>query len=816
MSDENETSVETPRALAGVRVIEIGCGVPTAFAARLLADHGADVVKIENLQCGRGHRDENGDSALFEFLNWNKRSFVPALDDSWLSGADILLIGRQCATDQLPQVDGEAALAAHPHLVAVTVSDFGSVGPYADYHATDLVVQAMSGMMTISGSSAREPLKHGLNTAAYGAGLNAAYAAVAGLLAAENTGVGVAIDVAVRDCLTSELVMNNAYFAFNGAVQGRAPRTGDPLDGHPISGPWGHLSLQTSARQSITRIADFFADRRFLDPRFDTPEGRVAHSEELAALIEEHLEAESARDVFLRGSGDGLIIGFAQGAGELLNCPQLNARDVFVEFAARNDSCLRWKLPARLANLSLTPTQVTSRAPRLGEHTEQIRAELKNCGEPKTAVQANVPLRGPLAGVTVLDLSVIFAVPYMAALLADLGAEVIKVEAPARLDQTRTDWGSYFDNDPGSDPWNRSATFQVVNRGKKSVVLDLSTEAGRAVLRRMIAGADIVLDNFTPRVLRGWGMTYESLASEHPELIMLSNTGYGSTGPWSGFKAQGTTLEATMGLMAVTGYAGGGPARAGQSAPDFYACWAGLLAICAALRHRRRTGRGQWIDLGMYQLGASLIPEALIHHQATGQDLPRVGVADLGAVLSDVFLTQDQRWLAVSAPERHHVDALAKTVGPVGDQTLSDAVRDWAAGTSVDDAVRTLQTAGVPAGLVHDARDLSADPQLRERGFYETVVVPTVGEPRSIIGRPYTWTSTATEARIAGPAPCFGADNRSVLREHAGLDDAEISALYEANIVTDSPLHAPVGRPMDFDLLIAKQTFTYVETRCSR
>ena len=189
----------------------------------------------------------------------------------------------------------------------------------------------------------------------------------------------------------------------------------------------------------------------------------------------------------------------------------------------------------------------------------------------------------------------------------------------------------------------------MLNRGKRSVVLDLSAPEGRAALLALVGQADVLLDNFTPRVMRKWGMTYDALAEVNPRLIMLSNTGYGSTGPWASFKAQGTTLEATMGLTSVTGYPDGGPAKAGQSYPDFLACWTGLLAVLAAVISREATGSGQWIDLGMYQLGATVIPEAIIGWQASGVEPPRLGDRDHDARAERVVRTAERdRLVAVS------------------------------------------------------------------------------------------------------------------------------------------------------------------------
>jgi crotonobetainyl-CoA:carnitine CoA-transferase CaiB-like acyl-CoA transferase len=823
-------------ALTGVRVLELAdrtattdrggpqglFGPPEAdaasFATRLLGDLGAEVVLVEaEAESGSAASESPERAALADgmrqFLHWGKRSVV--LDagasargrrDALVRSADIVVVGLHPTAARRAGCTAEELSTLNPVAVVTHVSPFGSDGPYADRTGSDLVLQAMSGVMAISGAADREPLKHGARTAVYSAGLNAAYASVAGLLSVERSGAGVVVDLAVRDCLTSELVMNNAFHEFAGLVQGRAPTVGDPLDGHPVTGGGGWMSLQTSARQPVEAFGRFFGDPRFDDERFSTPELRVANAAELSALIREHLAETPARELFERGSAAGLVIGFVQGPGDLLGCPHLAQRGVFAELPGATPAVRTWRLPAVLSELSRTPTRVRGPAPRPGEDTEAVLAELDTAraDQPARVVVRSAGSDGPLAGTRVVDLSVIFAVPYMGGLLADLGADVVKVEAPRRIDQTRTDWGGYLDNDPGADPWNRSGTYQVVNRGKRSLGLDLSTHEGRDVLCRLVATADVLIDNFTPRVLPGWGLGHDVLAALNPRLVMLSNTGYGSTGPWAAYKAQGTTLEATMGLMAVTGYADGPPARAGQSVPDFYACWAGLLAICAALRHRGRTGQGQFIDLGMYQLGASVLPEALLHRQVHGVDLPRVGAADHDALVSSVVPSLDG-WLAVSARTAEQLLSLRAVVGATH-TGVEPALRAYAGGRSADEAATLLQAVGVPAGPVLDAGDLAEDPQLCERGFYEDVAVRVAGGRRRLVGRPYVWRSAGSEVGIRRQAPDFGADNDRVLTDLLGLDPGTVARLREHGVVADAPIDPPPARPMDVDLLLAKGT----------
>ena len=400
-----------------------------------------------------------------------------------------------------------------------------------------------------------------------------------------------------------------------------------------------------------------------------------------------------------------------------------------------------------------------------------------------------------------------FAVPYLGGLLADLGAEVVKVEAPHRLDQTRALFGHpFFENDPTGDWWDRSGPFHVVNRGKRSLTLDLSQPEGREVLRELLVEADVLLDNFTPRVLRGWGMALEALHDLYPGLVTLSNTGYGSTGPWAAFRAQGTSLEATMGVSHLTGYTDGKPSKAGQSYPDFLACWTGLLAVLAALVHRERTGAGQHIDLGMYQLGPIVMPEALLYLQAHGEDLQRRGNEDLGVPASGVVpAAGDDRWLAVSVASR---DAVTAALGADPGDDVLGAIAAWARDRDAGEAAAALQAAGVPAGPVLDARDLLTSEHLRARGFYEEIDYGPGYGRRPVIGRPYRMEGAAAR----GPGPAFGEGNDDVLRGLLGFGEDRIARLRELGVIADAPTGVPTSlAPMDLDVLLASRSLIRVD-----
>jgi formyl-CoA transferase len=710
--------------------------------------------------------------------------------------------------------------AWNQRLTVVSISDFGQAGPWASWKATDLVLCAMSGVMQISGTTDREPLKRGLRQAAYTGGLTAAYTALLGYLDAAVTGAGALADVSLHECLLSEAVHNQPLYAFLGFVAGRRPATKDPLDGNAIPCADGEVTIQATSLIPPARLAQAFDDPRLERPEFSSREGRHVNAETLTTVLGEHVGARQGREFFEWGSRQGLLCGFVQDARELLSCPHLGARGVFTELPSGPTG---WRMPGRLAEFSSIPQLPPRPAPALGEHTLELLAELAGPGAERThhaprrsAPEAGSSSRGPLSGLRVLDFSTVFAMPYVAALLTDMGAEVIKVEAPHRLDQTRVDWGGCFDNEPGDDSWNRSTTFQVLARGKRSLALDARTPEGRAVLSRLIERTDVLIESFSPRVMTSWGMSYYELTAIKPDIVMLSNSGYGATGPWSSFKAQGTTLEATMGLQTYSGYREGPPSKVGQSYPDFLACWSGLLALMAALIHRDRAGEGQHIDLGMYQLGVSVMPEALLHEQAFGENLARAN-GDLDSVFSAVVPAEgDDRWLAVSVDDRSARERLSMIVGAAetdgGDHDqLAQALQAWAQRRDGFEAAQTLQEAAIAAGPVMDARDLMRSEHLRARSIYEPCEVGHGVGRRRILGRPYMWEARESTLCIRAPSPDFAEANDYVLRELLGLDAGEIAALRACGAVADAPVNPPVTPRIDVEAMLSAGALAAVD-----
>lgn len=844
MSPSEAAVGERPKALDGIRVVEIGAGVSAPFAARLWADLGADVVKVEppngdscrHMPTREDGVDRRARGLLFEILNRGKRSVVVdprrASEDlpGMIAHADILIVGDDVRLLEEWNLDIDALRGSWPTLTIVTVTAFGCNGPYRDWRASDLVLQAMGGLMSFSGDRDREPLKRGLRQIAYTAGLNAGFGGLAGVLAARRTERGAHVDVSALESVAAELVLNEPTYAFMGAIQGRRPSSKDPFSGEPVAVKDGFATIQTNSRTTLAMFADLLECPALAADEFNTQAKRIANAEELATIVSAALGRFRGSELFERASKAGLLAGFAQGARDLLQCPQLRHRGVFQACSVGltdGGPARRVKIPAAWVSLSSTPIGPSAAAPALGTHGPPsvvwsdaphrtpkaggaaVGSAACHAARPET----DRPRLGPLAGIKVLDLSSVVAVPLIGAMLCDLGADLVKVEAPDRLDQGRGPvFGPLFSNDPAQQPWNRSGAFQNLNRGKRSIGLNLKDPRGREILRQLVSQADILLENFTPRVMPGWSMSYAELAADNPRLIMLSNTGYGSTGPWSSFKAQGTSLEATMGVGSYTGYPGERPTKVGQSYPDFLAAWAGLNAVLATLLFRERTGKGQWIDLGMYQLGPFVIPEALIDVQVGQPDPGRTGNRDVDVLLSGVFPAEgDDRWVAISVDHEETMSHLADLVpgvphhlprAPAARQgACADAIRAlaaWTATRSARDATVALQRCGVAAGPVNDARDLLLDPHLYERCFYEEHDYGMDLGRVPLIGRAFRWTSSGSVVTIRGRAPNFGEHNDEVLDELCVGED-ERTVLRRDGVIADVPVSLPILASADLD-----------------
>jgi crotonobetainyl-CoA:carnitine CoA-transferase CaiB-like acyl-CoA transferase len=366
-------------------VLDLSEAIAGPFAARLLGDFGASVIKVEKPHGGDAARyfeplkadaPETERSLLFQYLNWNKRSVTLDLSQDsakpilkkLIENSDIVIESfrpGQLAAWGLPF---DKLFEWNPNAVITSVTNFGQNGPYADYEADDLIIYAMSGVMAISGREDLEPLKHGLQQAAFCAGLNAAYASLAARTVTSRFGGHEHVDLSIHECVSSELVANQPPYVFRGLVQGRPPRVKDVFAGDPLLTKEGFLTIQMGGGAPAEEFATLFGREEFRDPEMRSNRGD--RMEEVRAMLSEILAQKPARQWFEEGTALRLLVGMVQGAKDLLDCPQLEERKFFWDMD--HPATGKFRFPGEIVKLSKSPAQLRQRSPLLGEHTSEV------------------------------------------------------------------------------------------------------------------------------------------------------------------------------------------------------------------------------------------------------------------------------------------------------------------------------------------------------------------------------------------------------------------------------------------------------------
>lgn len=394
------------------------------------------------------------------------------------------------------------------------------------------------------------------------------------------------------------------------------------------------------------------------------------------------------------------------------------------------------------------------------------------------------PARLPLAGVRVVELCWAWAGPLAARLLSDLGADVIKLEGPRRPDAVR--FGTYPNDEPGERPWNRGGHFIKHGRGKRSLVLDLNAEQGKEAFRRLLASADIFLENNSPRVLPNLGFSYDTVRHINPRLVMVSMPGFGSDGPLRDWVAFGLNIEAMTGQSSITGYEDEGPVRSAVPYGDPVAGLHAAIAAMSALRRARRTGEGCHIEIAQNESLLNLMAEPLIEAQV-GPEPPRPGVRDERFTLHGVFACRgDDRWVAVAARDASQVQTLRTRLDEEGQagETLEARLERKLASLSVDEALAFLRDCDILAEPVQTMAEVFRDPDMRARGFFWPVDQPEVGTHEYAF-LPFLLHGASLKSPT--PAPMFGEHSREILRE-LGYQEPEIDELFALGVTTAEPV----------------------------
>lgn len=406
--------------------------------------------------------------------------------------------------------------------------------------------------------------------------------------------------------------------------------------------------------------------------------------------------------------------------------------------------------------------------------------------------------RLPLDGIRVADLTMMWAGPYATRVLAEMGAEVIKIESPKAWDNIRT-----LIPQPGvADPWNSSYYFNDYNRDKKSLTLDLADARGKAAFLRLVPHCDVVMENYRAEVLDNLGLGYEVLRQARGDIILVSMAGYGKTGPERDHVGFGPIIEQMSGLASMTGYGDDGmPVKTGISYGDPVAGKAAVGAVVLALIRRKKTGEGAFIDLAQREVMSTMIGEAFVAASLRGEEPTHRGNRDSRYFAQGVYrCAGEEQWVALTVRDAADWERLCTATGIVEHlgamssgarhEEIDRRIAGWCAWREPQEVFDTVTRAGVPTGRVLDTKTIHEDPHLEERGYWVELPHPRMHawkQPRS------AWQFIEAQPGPRRHAPLFGEHNREILGGSLGMRTEEIDELEAAGVIGDSPANPGVG-----------------------
>lgn len=792
------------QGLSALRVLDFSDTIAGSYTTKLLADAGAEVIKVEppggdpmrrwsqrDAVSAEADGGDAGDSALFQFLNTSKLSITGAPADArirdLMQGADLVV--ETCAPDAL---DRQQLCEQFPHLVLLSITPYGLTGPYRDRVATEFIVQAESGSLAGRGLPDRAPFMAGGRITEWVGGTFAAVAALAACRRAKACGAGDHIDFSLLEVMN---IAGTTFADLMASLAGR-PATKTPQRSveipsiEPTSDGWVGFTTNSYQQYSdflvLIERADLLAQKDLANIV-----GRTARMQEWNAIVHQWTTQRTTADIVEAAAAFRIPVAPVNDGRTVLQHEHFNARGVFV----RNPGggFLQPRPPYRIDGRS--PGALRA-APSIGEHNHSLGRK-----PPRAAVRsAAAPL--PLAGIRVLDATAWWAGPSATQMLAHLGAEVIHLEAIQRLDGMRM-LGGHFISKP--QWWEYSGMFLGANTNKLGLTLDLDQAAGVAVAKDLIARCDVFVENYSPRVMDKFGLDWDTVHALNAGTIMVRMPAFGLDGPWKDHVGFAQTMEQITGMAWLTGFADDQP-RIQRGPCDPLAGMHAAFAALVALAERDVTGKGSFIECPMVEGALNAAAEQIVEYSAYGNVMHRDGnrcsrAAPQGLYPCRGHSPDAEQWLALSietpgqwenlklclgnpaaldaamfashAARRRHHDALDTVLVEVLSNHRLDAI------------LERLVELRVPAGEVWPGTQTHRHPQLRARRFHEELDHPVVGR-HPVVTTPFL--SRHTTRWLLRPAPIVGQHNHAVLRGILGYTEARIAELEAQQVIGTVPV----------------------------
>ena len=820
--------------LSGIRVLDLTHGVSGPYCTKLLADFGADVIKIERPNVGDYARNlgpfpENiphlEKSGLFLYLNSNKRSIVLDLKsregmlrlNELIKDADVLVESFHPGEMEKLGLGKQELREINQDLIVTSLSNFGQTGPYRDYIASDLVFYAMGGNMTRLGLPERYPLQLADNHVQYQAGNVAAMATLFSWYGRTYGGMGgQEIDISIFETQAGSIngsMSSYVGYQYNGERPLRISAGG--MIGLPGNGYFpcldGYIGISAAFARWPNVVAMLGMPELLNDPRFSTREAQSDpdNKEEFESTIWLPWVLERTKEQIVKEAQDNEIIcGLINTIDEAMdNNPQADSRGYFVEMDRAMVGKLRY--PGAPVHSPRGWWQLRQPAPLLGEHNKEILENGWKGNRNKyisgESSKSGTSKKLPLEGIRVLDITLALAGPYATMFLADMGAEVIRLEPRSfmplggRGQSARPDpalekkalTSLYPDRDPGNRPWNRSSGFNTMARNKRSITIELATPEGRDIVRRLVEVSDIFLVNSAPGAMDRLGLGYDVLKEWNPRLSMIAISGPGQTGPWGRYRGWGYIFEALYGYGSIIGYpdmdADGIPVSVpSDPTTGVTAAYAAIMA----LHQREQTGEGCFVDTALGETYASTMAEHYMDYEMNGKVAEKLGNRHRWRVQGVYPCTGEDEWIAISLGSIEEWHALCEVMG------RTDLVKDdrypnikslhenqddvdvliggWTKQFENYDLFHSLQAVKIPTGPVMHPALAFNDPHLKHRDFFTPVTAPEVGThlyPTTV------FKMSKIPFSVSRPPVRLGEDNDYVYREVLGLTDEEYKDL---------------------------------------
>lgn len=799
-----------PSALSGATVLEFGTMIAGPYCAKMLGDLGAEVIKVEppegdpSRQYGPFPDDEANpeQSALFLYTNTSKRGITLDLSNEddlntfkeLVEWADVLIDNHHPSPLAELGLDWATIHALNPSLIYTRITPYGLTGPNANVAGDELTLVQSSGfgnvLPTRSVDVDRAPIKPGGNPVGFHSGLCAAVATIAALMSRDKSGEGSLIDISLQEAMLAMVAPQVAHAFYHKTTWSRVPDRPPAMGRMQTSD--GYVILNAlddhhfGALRNLMGNPEWCAGEEWLSMRY-----RANNVMDIAARIDAWMLTQKKDEIHHAAGSKRIPIGPMYTAEDVMNYQQYEARDYFVEVehpVAGTQRYAGWpyQLPA-------SPPCVHRSAPLLGQHNDEIRA-----GVERLPTKVNPVGTGnlPLEGVRVLEFAWVWAGPYAGLLLAQLGAEVIKVESRDRMDlMRRTIVWPLSEPAPEQKGPNESIPFNAMNMNKKSIDIDMSTPEGLAIAKKLASTADIVFDNMRPGALGKLGLDYNSLCALKPDVIVASSSGRGTKGPEREYLGYAMIHHALGGHSYITGYPDDHPCHTTGDV-DLMNATALAFSMLAALHHRARTGEGQFIDYSQTEAVTTLIGDVMLGYELNGTIPERQGNLHPHVAPHNVYRAWGvDRWIAI---EVHDDDSFARLASAIEQPELAsdsrfatnearkenEAVLDtilgaWTRQQDRDRMVRKLNKAGIMAAPSRNVRDLYADRHLQERDAFVTVTHPDLGD-LDFVGPPWKMEGMDVSAERA---PFIGEHTEEVLKECAGVSDDELVELRAKNVI---------------------------------